>query len=578
MPTDDALRSLLDALLTSSHVERAATAVLRVTLSDVAEALAASDYAGRGRLLRGMVHLRPDGYRCLIVAEHPPGSASSSPGLLPSATAWRWVAEHRCPVSIDVHLGVLRTWLAADPGAPVGGGAAALLDSRETRNRLLERDATHVHVVPLRTSRGAVEGMISIEASCQAAIGKPFVWPACNERLQIVADVAAPRLAALPLELASAAQPDAFLPVVGAATAGLVEVLRVFAQQAETVLISGPTGAGKSRLARLCHERSARAAGRFETVNLLSVPEELQMGELFGWRRGAFTGAMKDNPGAVARAEKGTLFIDEIDKLSLKAQAGLLHVLEERTYRPMGEGAAERAADVRFVIGTNADLRAAVHAGRFREDLYYRINVLPVRVPPLAERLDELPRWADHMLSRRHQEGGGLGEARLSQGALDLLLASAWPGNLRQLDNIVRRAYALALVDRAGAREGLLLERRHVERALGYDGASDAAPLVDLLRRAASAFVSEAERRDRAGAPISLDLADAFRGIVLGAAVQRLGDRDAAFRVLGQPHLVKNRNHHRALRRELRRAAELVATLGEAEHRAIADLLEDERE
>src|SRR5262249_53269894 len=145
-------------------------------------------------------------------------------------------------------------------------------------------------------------------------------------------------------------------------------------------------------------------------------------------------------------AAKGTLFLDEIDKLSLKAQAGLLRFIEERSYRMLGDDTtAERRADVRLLVGTNADLRAAVRAGRFREDLYYRVNVLPVRLPPLAERLDELPRWADYMLNRRHREAAGEGAARLEPDAVKLLVSTPWPGNLRQLDNIVTRAYALVL-------------------------------------------------------------------------------------------------------------------------------------
>src|SRR4051812_41931635 len=149
----------------------------------------------------------------------------------------------------------------------------------------------------------------------------------------------------------------------------------------------------------------------FEVLDILGVPEDLQMAELFGWKRGAFTGAVKDNPGAISRAEKGTLFLDEIDKLSMRAQAGLLRFIEERLYRMLGDDTSTtRRADVQLLVGPNADLKAAVRSGRFREDLYYRVNVLPVRLPPLAERLDELPKWAGYMLSRCHAESGGVGE------------------------------------------------------------------------------------------------------------------------------------------------------------------------
>lgn len=351
---------------------------------------------------------------------------------------------------------------------------------------------------------------------------------------------------------------DEFLPVVGAHTAALVELLRVFALSEDTLLISGPTGAGKSRLARFCHEQSSRRGERLEALDVVGVPEELQMGELFGWKKGAFTGAVVDNPGAVARAAGGTLFLDEIDKLSLKAQAGLLHFIEQRRYRMLGDpSVGERVADVRLIVGTNADLRACVQARLFREDLYYRINVLPVRVPSLDERRDELPRWAEFMLGRQHREAGGAGAPSFAPEAVERLLSVSWPGNLRQLDNIVRRIHALLV-----AEGGLVVQRRHVDRALDFDGEVEPCALVRLLWRAARTVVEEASRREH-GAPLSLELIEAFRGMVLGAAVQQRG-RDGAFALLGQRSLLKNRNHHRALRRELERVRELVDAIGGA--------------
>jgi DNA-binding NtrC family response regulator len=408
--------------------------------------------------------------------------------------------------------------------------------------------------------------MITLEASCPTAAGGGFLWADCYEDLETLASIAGAFIAArgLPLRPAESVRPDEFLPVVGRSTAHMVELLRAFAPRDDTVLISGPTGAGKSRLARWCHEHSQRQGQHFEALDLLGVPEGLQIPELFGWKRGAFTGAIKDNPGAIARAAKGTLFLDEIDKLSLKAQAGLLRFIEERTYRMLGDDAGERRADVRLLVGTNVDLRAAVRAGRFREDLYYRINVLPVKLLPLAERLEELPRWADYMLTRRHREAAGDGTVRFEPEAMKLLASAPWPGNLRQLDNIVRRAYALLLGGQSGAGSDPVIQRRHVERALTFDAEGDAEPsaLIAQLWRAARSFVREAERRRGGGAPLSLEMTEALRGLVLGAAVQQTGNRDEAFVLLGQELLLKNRNHHRALRRELSRVRELVQLLG----------------
>lgn len=589
---DQLITSMLPRLMAATCFEEAATAVLSALLrladatlaageypwapagTRVAAAKAASPPTSAGRLLRGVVHLRPEsGYQRLFGVEHPGGAPVDGTGYLTSASVWRWVAEHRCSVSIDVQLGTLYPWLregasASDSGEPPGQrraqadgrrpDASAGAPGEATRERMLSRDTTHVHVVPLRAPAGTIDGMITIEASCKAAMGDDLLWEAACDSLELLAAVAAPYLAALPPRpAASAASPDPFLPVIGRNTASLVELLRVFARQEETVLISGPTGAGKSRLARFCHEHSTRRGHPFETLDLLSVPEELQMAELFGWKRGAFTGAVKDSAGAITRAAEGTLFVDEVDKLSLKAQAGLLRVLEERRFRPIGEESGDRRANVRFVIGTNADLRASVRAGRFREDLYYRINVLPVRLSPLAERLDELPAWADYMLQRRHTEAEGQGPARLTPAAVKLLVATPWPGNLRQLDNILRRAYALALVDRSAS--GVVLDSSHLERALGYDGPADASSLLAQLWRAARTFVQEAERRG--DGKLALESCEALRGLVLAAAVLRRG-RDDAFVLLGQQQLLKNRNHHRALRRELERTRELYRLVG----------------
>jgi DNA-binding NtrC family response regulator len=240
----------------------------------------------------------------------------------------------------------------------------------------------------------------------------------------------------------------------------------------------------------------------------------------------------------------------------------LLQVLEERSYRVLGDDAGPRSADVRFIIGTNTHLQEAVREKRFREDLYYRINVLPVRLPPLRERADEIPRWANYLANRHHTKRVPDGAATLGAGALGILLRQPWPGNLRQLDNILRRAYAIAILAFQGAPPPeLTLEDEHVRRALAYDVAEEKSSVMDALVAAAAAFVGEAESRPGTG--LDLDLAESFKGLVLGVAVEKLGgDRDHAFKLLGREKLLAGRNHHKVLKRELERVESLCEALG----------------
>jgi transcriptional regulator with AAA-type ATPase domain len=566
-PMSDVMSSLLPTLVAARHFEQAAVATLRTMLRQVAEETS-GQYGDQGRVLRGLVQLRPhDTYQRLLALEWEDAQSDqvdpaalavgADANLLASATAWRTVLQHRSAVAIDVHAGTFQLLGQGEAGLEPKPLAGTSFKGSESIRRYLGRKASHVCVLPLRGPGSEVQGMLSLEADCMVAIGEDFVWPDCAQALQLAADVATPYLNQLPLQSHAAVKTDELLPVVGASMADLIAVLSVFARQEETLLINGPTGAGKSRLARWCHSKSARREGPFEVLDLMTVPEDIQMAELFGWKKGAFTGANRDSQGSLGRAEGGTLFIDEIDKLSLRAQAGLLNLLESRVYRMLGDGSPPRPANVRFMVGTNRDLRAEVKEGRFREDLYYRINVLPVRLPPLDERRDELPLWAQFMLERRHQETHSGAHARLSKDAEHALLARLWPGNLRQLDNIIRRAYSLALVEHGAAARELVLQQAHVERALQYETAPSRSALLTTLRAAADAFIQEAQR---ANTPWDLDLADAFKGLVLGSAVQQFG-LEGALRLLDREPLLRSRNHHRLFKRELERLEALAKTL-----------------
>lgn len=555
--------SLLQTLAGAESFEAVAEDVLRRCLDVVEAAVRLSPLRG-ARVLRAMLHLAPDrGFQGLYVLEV--GSdrledPSPDQRLMPSAGAWSVMRTRGCAVEVDVATQVMRTVDgAAGQTAARRPRAEDLPMSSGTHRKLLDRDATHVYALPVRAP-GRLAGMISIEAQAMGAVGQPFVWGECHGSLSEIVALAGPYLASLPSQRRGGLEGDELLPVVGPSMAPLVQAVRAFAAEEETLLIRGETGTGKSRMARWAHARSPRADGPFEVLDLLSVPEDMQMGELFGWKRGAFTGAVEALVGAVSRADGGTLFIDEIDKLSMRAQAGLLTLLEEKRYRALGD-ARERTADVRFVVGTNADLHAAVAAGRFREDLLYRIDVLPVALPPLRERSDEIAGWAIYMLQRRHREKGRGGRAGVSPEAVAVLRTQRWPGNLRQLDNVVRRAYTLAALDPQGG--DVTIDARHLQTALGLGGVGGADTPIRALLDAFSTFVAALASEGRAVEVEGMDLGGALYGLLLAAALEATDGREEAFRLIGRGELIKNRNHHKVLRREAERAVDLARRLGE---------------
>jgi len=568
------LQGFIAKLRESKHFEDVAALLLHEALGSALLALRSSFFAKAGRVLRGMVHLRPvDGYQRLVVVDGAsPDSGQTTPMHLPSASAWRWVAQRVCPISIEVPAGRV----CALSNGTLEVLADAGFNSTETVQRLTHRDVTHLFAIPIRSMRGVVEGMATVEFSCPLAAGDDFIFLPVGEDVQMLVDIAAPYLMGLPLRPISEFPTDELLPVVGLVMAPIVEMLRVFAQQEETLLIGGPTGAGKSRLAQWCHAQSARRSGPFEVLDLITVPEDLQMAELCGWRKGAFTGAVRDAPGAISRAMGGTLFIDEIDKLSMKAQAGLLQLLESRKYRTLGDTGRDQRADVRFIVGSNANLFDLVMQGRFREDLYYRINVLPVKMPSLDDRRDEIAEWAHFMTLRRHRESIPDGQVRIAAAVDRLLSDRTWPGNLRQLDNVVRRAYALALMNHPPGANEIVLEERHFLRALSYESGGGKRSFLDCMQAAALAFVEEAERLEERGASLDLDHADALRGFVVGTAIERTGSREQAVRMPGKGQQVQNRNHHKMLRREIDRIHALCKAVGEEGKQIFTKIVDEE--
>jgi two-component system response regulator PilR (NtrC family) len=221
----------------------------------------------------------------------------------------------------------------------------------------------------------------------------------------------------------------------------LREMIGKVARSQAPVYIFGESGTGKELVARLIHQSGARAEAPFVPVNCGAIPSELMESELFGHKRGSFTGAVADKKGLIQSAEGGTLFLDEVADLPLHMQVKLLRVVQEKTVRPVGESREERV-DVRILSATHRNLSELVAAGRFREDLFYRINVIELRVPSLRERADDIPDLAGTILERLCRRMK-LPPPAISQEAMQALQAYAFPGNVRELENIIERALTL---------------------------------------------------------------------------------------------------------------------------------------
>lgn len=221
----------------------------------------------------------------------------------------------------------------------------------------------------------------------------------------------------------------------------LFDVIEKVADTSSSILIAGESGTGKELVAQAIHDRSRRAAGRFVPINCSAIPFELLESELFGYKRGAFTGAGEDRKGLFEEAEGGTLFLDEIGDMPALLQAKLLRVLQERTIRRIGEN-ADRPVDVRIIAATHKDLKTAIQKKEFREDLYFRLCVIKIAIPPLRERKDDIPLLASHFL-RKYASLNEKNISGFTREAMTQLINAPWPGNVRELENTVERAIAL---------------------------------------------------------------------------------------------------------------------------------------
>jgi two-component system nitrogen regulation response regulator GlnG len=304
---------------------------------------------------------------------------------------------------------------------------------------------------------------------------------------------------------------DRALPLIGR-SAAMQDVYRIIARVVSndlTILISGESGTGKELVARAIHDLGPRGAAPFVAINMAAIPRELIEAELFGHERGAFTGAATRNAGRFEQASGGTLFLDEIGDMPMEAQTRLLRVLQSGEFTSVG-GARTICVDVRIVAATNRDLSAQVAAGRFREDLFYRLNVVPIVLPPLRERRQDIALLARHFLY--HAAAQGLPRRQLASDALTALGAHDWPGNVRELENLMRRLAVLSRDEVIGAEaiRSMVGTQMTTGQATDFDIAQAVRALIERIAREDPAALDDGSLYDRVIGEVERPLIEAM--------------------------------------------------------------------
>ena len=362
-----------------------------------------------------------------------------------ASNLWQWIDQGEGDLVIT------------DVVMPDGNGLDLLPQIRKARPDL--------RVIVLSARNTMLTAVDAAERGAFEYLPKPFDLKELVTIVRRALEPAAPRAPATHQKHA-----DERLPLIGRSSA-MQEIYRVLARLMGTdltVMITGESGTGKELVAKALHDFGKRRNGPFVAINMAAIPRELIEAELFGHEKGAFTGAVSRSDGRFQQAEGGTLFLDEIGDMPLDAQTRLLRVLQEGEFTRVG-GRTPISANVRIVAATHRDLRQLVRQGLFREDLFYRLNVVPVRLPPLAERREDIPELVNHFLAEAADSGLPL--KRLEPTAMEKLVAYGWPGNVRELENFVKRLtvlHAQEVIDSAVV-EGELADAR---------GISDGGPAV----------------------------------------------------------------------------------------------------
>ena len=321
------------------------------------------------------------------------------------------------------------------------------------------------------------------------------------------------------------------MPLIGRSPA-MQEIYRVIARLTQTdltVMIMGESGTGKELVARALHDYGKRRHGAFVAVNMAAIPKELVESELFGHERGAFTGATNRGVGRFEQAEGGTLFLDEIGDMPLEAQTRLLRVLQQGEYTTVG-GRTPIKTDVRIIAATNRDLRQLIQQGLFREDLYYRLNVVPLRLPPLRERAEDIPDLVRHFLRKAQDEG--LPGKTLDQDGMEILRRHRWPGNVRELENLIRRLAVLHSGDAIPA-SAISDELKEPARSFSAEEGEETVTLSGSVERYLTRyFMEQGERLPPAGVYDRI-LAEVERPLISICLAATRGNQIRAAQLLG---------------------------------------------
>jgi len=568
------LRSRLKRARDLDDVARKLLAALEVDLAGAFED-ADSAVERTTQVTRSTLVLR-DGLAARAVVMHPPLEDDRELGALMSRSAWTWLQARNAPCLVDPALG--RVGPLA--GVPKKGPFTPIQVTESTVRFLDAQQGTHLLVLPLMDGQGVLRGAVSIALRNLACVGTGFgALPGWAEGWS-AALVEATDLLLRHVGQSSdddSLDADALLPVIGHTTRPIVTTLARVARSRTTVLLQGEPGTGKSRLARWVHAVSSRSDGPFVSAHLHTYTDDLLPGALFGWKKGAHSGATGDHLGLLGEAQGGTLFLDEIDRLSITTQDRLLQLLESRVYRPLS--GREQRADVRIIVGTNQDLEQLAAQGRFRRDLLDRIADVAVILPPLRERPDEVAAWARFMAREAARDEGLSGNVSWDADALAVLASQRWPRNLRGLHRCVRRAWMLA-ADRPGQGDEVRIHKAAVEQALdlGFIGTRpepvavapavpsvSAPPPADLrgaIQAVAQAWLAENAGREE---PMAFDWGEAVGAAIVHEAIRAHGTRAKGLRALGLGSWVSSGNSKKVSDRATRAWTAFLAQYGSDE-------------